>query len=356
MASMNLHRVYIPTNARNNHYILAEFKPEESFYTCFDDIESAYQRLARKLFALCDEFELYNVQLIVNDKLPVVRYHEEAYNLQTDKQILFFYNPKYHEAHKIYSDKDHKARKIRLLFLATGDELRANAAAFHSKVKRTLDALQSQYAELGLHFRVRDHQHLTYDIFSKIKGHRETYGYKLRSLYPRYQARNCTLPEAHSEITYVSFSIPITRAIKTEYQHLLRPGDYASFYQSVEDKLLTMCSQLQLSHVGFVADGRMPIVRSSQIDKSDHNRELQKLSFDTSLEDGQTHTIWDPKHLCEAMHFVIVASDKDNKDAGYGKFVNNVETMVRRFTTQLPINPEKQDITMRFFQHISYTY
>ncbi|MCO7188520.1 MULTISPECIES: DUF3083 family protein [unclassified Pseudoalteromonas] len=354
MASMNLHRVYIPTNARNNHYILAEFKPSDAFFDCFDDVESCYQRLARKLFAICDEHELFNVHVIANDKLPIVRYHDEAHSLQTDKQILFFYNPKYHEGHKIHYEASHKARKIRLLFLATGDELRANAASFHSKVKKALDDLKEQYEQQGLSYKVRDHQHLTYDIFAKVKGHRESYGYKLRSLYPRYQARNCTLPEQHSEMSYVSFSIPITRAIKTEYQSQMRPGDYTQFYRSIEDSFLTLCDQLQLTHVGFVADGRQPLVRSSQIDKSDANRELQKLSFDTSAPAGQVRSIWEGEHLCDTMHFVVVASDKDKKDVGYGKFMNNAETMIRRLTGKLPINPEKQDVIVRFFQHISY--
>lgn len=356
MASMNLHRVYIPTNARNNQYILAEFKPEDSFYRYFEDLESCYERISRQLFALCDEYELHNVHLIANDKLPVVRFHEEAYNLQTEKQMLFFYNPRYHEAHKSYYDSTWKARKIRILFLATGDELRAQAANFHSKVRKVLADLKCVLPESNFSFRVRDHQHLTYDLFSKAKGNKESYGYKLRSLYPRYQARNCQLPEEHSEMTYVTFSVPMTRALKTEFNTLSCEGNYREFYNQIADKFLTACSARHLDLCAMVADGRLPLVRSSKIDKSDTNRELQKLSFNTSAEEKQISVIFNDKKLTEMMHFVVVAKAGDKHDMGFGKFMNNVESMVREFASTLPISPEKQDLNVRFYQHISYDF
>ncbi|MBD1581331.1 DUF3083 family protein [Pseudoalteromonas sp. S16_S37] len=357
MASMTLNRVYIPTNARNNQYILAEFKPNEQFYACFDNVQSCYERLSRQLFALCDEYELHNVHLIANDKLPIVRFHEESYCLQTPKQMLFFYNPKYHEAHKSYWDEDVKARKISLLFLATGSDIRANAANFHSKVKRTLDALLETNKNISANeLRVRDHQHLTYDIFAKAKGNKESYGYKLRSLYPRYQARNCQLPEAHSEMTYATFSLPVTRALKTEYQHLIKPGDYSLFYRAIEDAFLSSCADKQLSLCAFVADGRLPLVRNSQIDKNSANSELQKLSFDTESDKVQTASIWESDKLVDTMNFVIVAHASNKKDMGYGRFMNSVEGAIHSFTDKLHINPEKQDVNVRFFQHISYQY
>ncbi|WMN59924.1 DUF3083 family protein [Pseudoalteromonas xiamenensis] len=356
MASMNLHRVYIPTNARNNQYILAEFKPEDSFYRYFDDLESCYERVARQLFALCDEYELHNVHLIANDKLPVVRFHEEAYAMQTEKQILFFYNPRYHEAHKSYFDSTWKARKIRILFLATGEELRAQAANFHAKVRKVLTELKSVLPESNFNFRVRDHQHLTYDLFSKAKGNKESYGYKLRALYPRYQARNCQLPVEHSEMTYVTFSVPVTRAVKTEFNTNANDGNYSSFYNEVADKFQTACAGRQLNLYAMVADGKLPIIRSSKLDKSDTNRELQKLSFDTNSDEKQISIIFNEHKLTEMMHFVIVAKASDKHDMGYGKFMNNVESTIRDFTSHLPISPEKQDLNVRFYQHISYDF
>ncbi|MEI5638604.1 MULTISPECIES: DUF3083 family protein [unclassified Pseudoalteromonas] len=356
MASMNLNRVYISTKARNNHYILAEFKPDDAFYRCFDSVTACYERLSRQLFALCDEYELHNVHVIANDKLPVVRYHDEAYTMQTQKQIMFFYNPKFHEAHKTYVSEDYQARKIRLLFLATGDELRANAADFHNKVKKVLDQMKDSFSDNQPEFRVRDHQHLTYDLFAKAKGDKESYGYKLRALYPRYQARNCSLPDHYNEMTYVTFNIPVSRAMKTHYQSQMRPGDYSQFYRQIEDSFLSACADKQLNMVAMVADGRLPIVRSAKIDKTDTNRELQKLSFDTGSGENQIYSLFDDANLVDTIRFVVVANDKDKKDMGYGRFMNHVESVIKRFVSELPVNIEKQDVNVRFFQHISYDY
>ncbi len=114
MATLNQHRVYIPTNARANHYLLAEITPNQDFYKSFSDINCCYERIARQLFASCDEYELYNVHLLANDKLPVVRFNDESYQFETDKQMLFFYNPRYHEAHKIYYTEGTPSKKIRM--------------------------------------------------------------------------------------------------------------------------------------------------------------------------------------------------------------------------------------------------
>ncbi|WP_440056018.1 DUF3083 family protein [Pseudoalteromonas sp. T1lg65] len=356
MATLNLNRVYIPTKARNNHYILVQFEPSDEFYNCFDTAEACYERLARQLFALCDEYELHNVHVIANDKLPVIRYHDEAYTIQTDNQLLFFYNPRFHEAHQTYIEKGYKAKKIRLLFLATGNELRANAANFHSKVKHVLDELKDGIISPMPSFRVRDHQHLTYDLYAKAKGDKESYGYKLRALYPRYQARNCSLPESHSEMTYVTFSVPVSRNFKTEYQSLLRPSDYGQFYRLIEDKFLSACSNKQLNMVAMVADGKLPIVRSNKQDQSADRHELQKLSFDTHSTDNQIFSVYNEENLVDTLRFVIVAHEKDKKDMGYGRFLNHVESAIKSFINDLPINTERQDVNVRFFQHISYDH
>lgn len=354
MASLSQHRVYIPTTARANQYILAEFNPSDALYGHFADAQHCYERLARQLFALCDEFELHNVHLIANDKLPVVRFHEESYCLQTNKQILFFYNPRYHEAHKCFYSAEQKSKKIRLLFLATGDDLRANSAIFHSKVKKVLDSLQDSILEGEQQFKIRDHQHLTYDLFAKAKGCKESYGYKLRGLYQRYQGRNCNLPTQHNEMTYATFNIPVTRTIKTQFQHLLNKSDYMEFYQHFYSALINQCEIKQLNIAAMVANGCIPIIRNSRIDHNDSNAELQKLSFSTNDEIEQYSHYWREDKLVETMHFIIAASENDEQGIGHGRFMNKVESVIRNMIEPLAINKERQDITVRFYQHISY--
>ena len=352
MASHNPHRVYIPTNARANQYLLAEFKPDAAFYQHFGSTEQAYQQLAQQLFSLADAAGLRNVQLIANDKLPVVRFHQEAYSLQTEKQILFFYNPKYHEAQGLFSNNGYTARKIRAVFLATGDELRSEAAAFHTKVVQLLQSWQQQLPGLPA-IKLRDHQHLSYDLFAKQKGHKESYGYKLRGLYPRYRARQCTLPDEHSEITYVTVTLPLTRAIK---QQLLSndASDFGALYQQLQQKFASACAGKKLDRLAMVANGLTPVVRSSKWDQTEQNSELQKVSFNPQCTEPQLLTFCQADKLVDTVHFVIVADTDDNTEFGYGRFMNQVEAALHSFASALQLVPERQDLMVRFYQHISY--
>ena len=356
MATLNQHRVYIPTNARANHYLLAEIIPNEAFYNSFSTINCCYERIARQLFACCDEYELHNVHLLANDKLPVVRFHDESYQLETDKQMLFFYNPRYHEAHKIYYSPDIKSKKIRFLFLATGEDLRANSALFHNRVQKVLILLQEQLFINQPQFKLRDHQHLTYDLFAKDKGNKESYGYKLRSLYPRYQSRQCNIPSDYAEMTYATFTIAVSRAIKTQFQTIVNNNDVEKFYDYFADSFKRACEQNKLTHGAMVANGAIPIVRNSKIDKNEGNAELQKLSFDVESNENQIKYFYEATKLVETLHFVIVATQQDKHEIGYGRFMNQVEKTIHALCNELAINKQRQDLTVRFFQHISYPF
>ena len=257
-------RVYIPTNARASHYLLAEIIPNEGFYAGFNNINACYAEIAKQLFALSDENDVHNVHLIANDKLPVVRFHEESYQFETSKQMLFFYNPSYHEAHKVHYQPGVASKKIRLLFLATGEDLRANSAKFHTKVQKVLQDLHAKVFSNQPQFKLRDHQHLAYDLFAKEKDNKESFGYKLRSLHPRYEARQCSIPEEHAEITYVTFALPISRAIKAQLRDQLKSEDFAMFYEYFANAFKRACEAQNLTHTGMVANGAAPIIPPRQ--------------------------------------------------------------------------------------------
>lgn len=353
MASQSQHRVYIPSNARSNQYILAEFKLDDLFYQQFLSPAQAYQKISEHLFTLCEERELHNVHLIANDKLPIVRFHEESYCLQTKKQVMFFYNPKYHESHMCIEDADYVAKKIRIVFLATGDELRANAAQFHRRVAAVIKEFKTTLPESIQSIKVRDHQHLTYDLFANAKGNKESYGYKLRSLTPRYQTRECPLPAEHSEMTYATVSIPLTRAIKTQFLPQGEQG-YANLYRYLEDTFLTACGTRKLQRIAMVANDRIPLVRNSQVDNNAQNSELQKISFDPANHDTQYYGFWQEDKLVQTVYFILAAGDEDKNDIGFGKFMNSVEAAMRSVADKFQIPADQQNVTIRFYQHVSY--
>lgn len=353
---MNLrNRVYIPRKAHSNQYVIAEIKPDEAFYQHFGGAAACYETLRKLFFLLAESNDLRNVHFIANDKLPVIRYHSEYFCFQTEKQMLFFYNPRYHEAQSTYLVPGHQARKIRLLFLATGEEIRANSSEFHKKVSRLLQQLVAKLPDLSAsQIKVRDHQHLSYDLFSGAKGNRETYAFKLRSLYTRYEKRHCNLPRPRQELNYVTVTLPVSRRLKQDLQ--LAGHDYGAMYQRMADIFFAACESEQLTRTAVLANGKAPIVRNSQVDPNDSNLELQKMSFDPTSQNSQRLTFWEPDNLVETVSFIIVAGENDAIESGYGGFVNRTHNAFKQMASEYGLRDNQDDLIVRFYQHISYLY
>lgn len=353
MTHHNKHRVYLPTHAKSNQYVLAEIRADEDFYQGYATVESAYDRLCQDFFALAQQAGLHNVHMIANDKLPVIRYHHEAMHFETNRQILFFYDPAVHEGQRLFMTPGYQARKIRLLFLATGTDIRSHSAQFHQQVMGVIEKLKHTRLIRECQVKVRDHQHLSYDLFSRDKGHRETYGYKLRGLYARYRARGCELPLQHSAISYVTFSLPLSRDLKARF-HCTKGTEFAPLYLALEELFLSACGDKKLNRLAMVANGLTPLVRNSQVDRSEHNAELQKISFDPDAPGQQFVAYWDNSRLVETAHFIIVAGKEDNTEFGYGHFMGRVQEAVQAFAHRLELAPQRNVLTLRFHQHISY--
>lgn len=353
MSLSHQQKVYIPKDVRSNQYITAEIKVTDALLAHYPDYKTCYKTLSREIFNLADQEDVRNIHVITNDKLPVVRFHTEAYCFPTAEQIIFFYNPEYHEAQTLHSQDDYRARKIRIVFLATGDEIRSNSASFHTKVQDFVAKLVPQLPETELTIKIRDHQHLSYDLFAKAKGNKETYGYKLRAIDRRYKARNCPLPEDHGSICYVTVKLPLSRTLK---QAILpeHTTDFTPLYQTLEDTFVQAASAKQLKRIAMVANGLTPLVRNSKYDQVEGTDEVQMLGFDPNLEEQQFVSHWDGKHLVEMVSFTIVAGKKDGKDAGFGRFMNQVEDALKGFTSALAFDKTRESLIVRFHQHISY--
>lgn len=345
------HKVYLPENAKSNQYILAEFKASPELYQHYVGSWHCYQQLSEQLFKLAEEYQLYNVHLIANDKLPVVRFHHEAYSLQTAEQVLFFYNPLYHEAQDLISTANYQAKKIQLLFLATGDNLRANAADFHLRVCQLLQQLKQHLPVKDVAIKIRDHQHLTYDLFAKLKTPTESYGYKLRSLAARYKARQLELAE-HSALTYVHVTLPISRQLKQRFADNI--SEHSSLYQGLSASFEQAIAGKQLGHCAMVANGLTPLVRNSKFEQSDTSNELIRLGFDPARPETPFVSYCSSEKLVDSVHFLVVATEDDKTEMGFGKFMNRVEAALHSLSDKLHLDGKHQDMIVRFHQHISY--
>ena len=347
------HKVYIPDTAKDNQYILAEIQLSQAFYAAYPDELSCYQQLSQQFFRLADQAGLRNVHFIANDKLPVVRFHSEAFCFQTSDQILFFYNPAYHEAQNSYFDDQYRSRKISLLCLATGTDIRAEAAQFHRTVRQVLQDFKALLPLADVPVKIRDHQHLSYDLFAKAKGCNNSYGYKLRSLAARYLARDTVLPAEHHAMTYAAVTLPLNRQLKQRLQPV-QQGDYRQLYQSLQQLLVDVTAPLDLNRLAFIADGTTPLVRSSLVEKSRRSKELHMLNFDLTSPRPQLSSHWQAEQLVESAHLLMVAGQDDMAELGYGRFMNRVEQSMKQLSQQLGLETTNTDLMIRFHQHISY--
>ena len=136
------HKVYVPNNARDNQYLIAQFQLSPQLIRFVDPsynsdekgaLNTFYKKLSNQIFTLCQHHNIEAVSFIANDKIPIVRFNMDFERIETDEKIMFFYHPKFYRGQTSFFDDDHAADKIKILFLATGDDIRVNAAKFHQQ-------------------------------------------------------------------------------------------------------------------------------------------------------------------------------------------------------------------------------
>ncbi|WP_448212809.1 DUF3083 family protein [Colwellia sp. MEBiC06753] len=357
------HKVYIPNNARDNHYILAEFPLTDHIINSFDNANSGencdygvlYRHFAETLFEISQKYEVSNSLFIANDKLARVRYSQEMHQWQTNQQILFYYNPCYHSLQKPFYDASYRADKIQLLFLATGNKIRINAASFHEKIRQLLANYQAKLGFGELSFRMRDHQHLTYDLFARAKTGEATKAHKMRTINVRYASQNVELPENQRQMTYAIVSIPVK-------SHLVNMADidthsvdpYNPFYTLVTNAFSKAAKRFNLNNGALIANGLIPIVRHSDYEAVSRIGELQMLGFNPEQSPCGLMSKWDAKHLVDNIQLVFVATKDNLIDSAHAKFLNQIEMAVKLMSHELNLEEAQDEVIVRFHQHIAY--
>ncbi len=348
-------KVYIPDTARHTQYLLAELLVSEALLDAYEETASCYKALSQQFFHLCQQQGLRHVSFIANDKLPVVRFSQEAFCFQTADQILFFYNPQYHEAQHSFVDPYHRARKISLLFLATGTEVRQQAARFHQQVLQVVRQFQASLPISLAPMKIRDHQHLAYDLFARHKGCDSSYGYKLRDLGKRYQAAGHPPPASSHSMNYAIVSLPFSRKIKEVLgvdPEQMPP--WSALFVRLEQLFSQAMHSQQLHQLALVADSTVPLVRNSQLEKARTSRELRMLNFDLSAPQPPLQSYWQPDVLPDTVHLVIAAGQDDRSEQSYARFLNRVEDALKSLAKNLALQGDTDDCVIRFHQQISY--
>lgn len=376
---------YLPKNARDNQYILAEFTLTDELINRFSAQTSSakktpsrtnnssenycgfYQALAKVLFDFSELFDVENCLFIANDKLTRVRFNQEMHQWQTNQQILFYYNPESHHLKKSFFDANKRAKKISLLFLTTGTDIRENAAKFHAKVSQLVIAFAQKTAIELSDIRLRDHQHITYDLFNQEKLDKSkvtndnknstTQTHKLRSIIDRYASQQVTLPEFHSAMTYAIINLPISNRLLNMVDVDPNSTDpYNPLYTYLTDTFTQSAKRYNLNNGALIANGLVPIVRYSIHEIISRIGELQMLGYNPEQNPCGIISKWDASELVDNVQLVFVATDKNQTEHGFGRFLNQIEQAIKLMATELEMAPHKEEVIVRFHQHVAYNF
>ncbi|WP_185962613.1 DUF3083 family protein [Thalassomonas sp. M1454] len=356
------HKVYVPSNARENQYLLVEFKPSLALVELLTKGNSSdvyfadfYRHLSHLFFDLCERFDLANVSFIAKNKLVRVMFCEEQNVLETKQQLLFMYNPKIHTGLRTFFNPDLLADKIELLFLATGDDIRAQAPNFHLRVSNLMNALAKQLKLDVGSFKIRDHQHLTYDIFANNKGNKNTITHGFRPINTRYQQQALLMPESKNDMTFAVASLPINKLLLQSCEIDESADDpYNPLYTYVSDLFVKIAKNYNLNQLALVANGKVPIIRQDNENYVLPQGEIVNLGFKTEGSGGLYVSQWDSKNLVDTIKLVFIATANNANRRGYGRFVNHLTQVLKELCRELGYSKEKDTITLRFHQHLMY--
>ena len=368
------HKTYLPSNARDNQYILAEFTITDELIQTIAKISDMpannsnsnyhnfYKGLANILFDLSEVFEVENCQFIANDKLARVRFNQEMHQWQTNQQILFYYNPFSHQLKKSFFDADKRAQKVSLLFLTSGQSIRENSAHFHAKIAQLVKAYAKTIKIDMSDIRLRDHQHITYDLFTKNKPANQdntltTQAHKLRPIIRRYASQHVNLPEFHSAMTYAVVNLSVSNRLLNMVEVDLNASDpYNPLYSYLTDVFTQAAKRYNLNNGALIANGLVPVVRYSIHEIVSRIGELQMLGYNPEQNPCGIVSKWNANELVDDIQLVFVATNKNKTEHGFGRFLNQIEQALKLMATELAIDPSKEEVIIRFHQHVAYDF
>lgn len=355
-------KVYVPANARDNHYVIAEMPLTDELIDLVGEVvdltieqpyHKFYQKLAKIAFDVVEDGNIEHANFVANNRLVRVRNSDEQQVLHTDKQSFFFYSPMHNSTFKGYFDGAVRSNKVKFLFLATGENLRENAAGFHQKVLKAVSVLSQKIGLKTGALKVRDHQHITYDIFAREKGNKESISHTFREISTRYQHQNVVVDDNSTAVTYAVVSMPMTRRLLkgTEIDYDSNKP-FEQLYTKISQAFNLANKKHQLSHAAMIANGLAPIVRFDENAATTVNGDIISLGYNPRHESRDISSQWQGGKLVDTIRLVFFATDFDETHKTYGKFVNQVTQAVATIADELNWKKDHDYMLMRFNQQL----
>lgn len=355
-------RVYLPNDSRDNQYILAEIALTDNLIdlvcgkideTSAKPYQKLYQTLSHKIFEVVEKHGLSHVNFVANNRLVRVRYSGEQQVLHTEQQSFFFYCPQHNSTFKCYYDGAVRVRKIKILFLATGDELRVNSGKFHHSVHQAIKEISTTIGLPENEVKLRDHQHLTFDVYAKEKGASNTISHTFRELSDRYESQNYSIDSNHTSITYAIASVPMARRLlKGAEIDYTSDEPFTQLYQKIEQAFNKSCSGNKIDQAALIANGVSPFVRYDENEATEIRGELISIGVNPNNAETRFCVHWEADKLVDTLRFVFIADKSDETHNNYGKFVNQAIGAVRAFADEVNWKKECDDIIVRVHQHV----
>lgn len=355
-------KVYVPKSSRDNHYLIAEMPLTDELLALIDDnidlsaekpYRNFYRKLTRIAFDVVEECNISHANFVANNRLVRVRHSEEQQVLHTDKQSFFFYSPNHNSTFRGYFDSSVRSNKIKFLFLATGSNLRESAGEFHQKVIQAVELISKKIGLKPNDLKVRDHQHLTYDIFAREKNDKESMSHTFREISARYLQQGYEVSDKSSAVTYAIVSMPMTRRLlkDTEIDY---DSDmpFENLYNKISSAFSNSVKKQQLNHATLIGNGMSPIVRFDEEEKQVINGDIISLGYNPHDKNPTVKSIWQGDKLVDNIQLVICATDFDETHKTYGKFVNSVTQAIYGMAEELNWKKDHDYMLMRLNQQL----
>lgn len=355
-------RVYIPENNRENHYLLLEFELSEmviaKFMNAGVEKENALARFyldfKQNFFNCCKVNGIQNAMFVARDKLVRVRFGEESQVIETNEQLLVFYDPQRHSGFKSCYSADVLVSKLVLVVFATGDEIRQQAVSLHQKVSLMLTDLAEATGQQKRSFKIRDHQHITYDLFAAEKGNKKTTTHGLRFVPERYQQQSLILPSNTLHRGYVVAQLPIPmHLIEQAETNLSLDKPYKALYNSITRMLQQVAEENDVTKFAILANGRHPIVWASRTGQMIVEEELVYISFSND-DELEFMSDMDETNLIDSVSLVFQPVGHDVQHDSFAKYLSKINLVIKDMAKMMGVDTEQQHVMVRFHQNTQY--
>lgn len=343
--------VYVPTDSRDNHYLLAKLPVADlvSKFTDHNEQLDATQLVrfvSHKLFSLCREYGIANAFAIAKPKLVRVRFANEYEVVESADQFLVFYNPKHTLGYKYFVDHDAPLTQLSILFLAEGQELRSQAADFHQKVSHLLTEL-GQELKLSGAISLKDHQHITFEQ-NGAKSEQGTRAHGFRYMAKRYQDHDFIVPNQHSYQSHLVVKFTMYDLLASQDVDLLAAKPYQAWLENLTHIVQQELARFDIETAWLVASGQTPIVRNTPT--SEQSQEIAWIDFTQS----GLKTIARSEQVAGPLYLVFPIVPLDDKQQSHAKQVNQVLQCITSLRNCLYPSNLAAEFTVRFYQHLSY--